>query len=213
MMSAIEWKERRIPSLRFAMGLPRVLCELLPNRQKRLAESGEDWSGLRDLNRVTFEFEDPLVLTLVYHTLITKFEVSGLKNKFNTYIYYTYEQPPDIHMNIDLGDGWLCEVQLMFSSVLKIKKELHTYYDDIRATEPSVILSPLFDKPKSLTDFQKDEVDLLKQLIETNKEMEEMNAEAGIFESPEKKIQYLEEENAKLKQTLENIRLSGGWSL
>ena len=116
----MEGKSNTLVKVRY--GPPKSFVRAVAKETEGLAESGEDWSGLRDLNRVTFEFEDPLVLTLVYHTLITKFEVSGLKNKFNTYIYYTYEQPPDIHMNVDLGDGWLCEVQLTFRLFSKSRK-------------------------------------------------------------------------------------------
>lgn len=73
------------------------------------------------------EFDDPLILTLVDRSLAKNFKVYGLKNKFDKGedFYARYDQPPDIHMNLDLGDGgevWLVEVQLMFTSILSIKK-------------------------------------------------------------------------------------------
>ncbi|GMH58358.1 hypothetical protein TL16_g02592 [Triparma laevis f. inornata] len=76
----------------------------LAKEKEGIAKSGDDWIGLRDLNRVTFEFEDPLILTLVYQALLKKYTVSGLKNKFEWIYTETYEQPPDIHMNLDLSD-------------------------------------------------------------------------------------------------------------
>ena len=98
----------------------------MAKEKEGLTKSGDSWVGLRDLNRVTFEFEDPLMLTLAYRALLEKYKVSGLKYKFEDIYTTTYSQPPDIHMNLDLdGDGWLVEVQLMLASVLTIKKELH----------------------------------------------------------------------------------------
>ena len=114
-------------------------------------------------------------------------------------------------MNLDLGEGWLVEVQLMFSSILDIKKELHTYYDVIRASEPRVIFAPLFEKAPSLVDFKDKEIAELKQLMESNKEVEAMNIKAGIFASPEAEIAHLREENRKLKERMDAIaKLSVG---
>ncbi|GMH62301.1 hypothetical protein TrST_g5516 [Triparma strigata] len=192
-------------------GPPKSYERALAKEKEGIAKLGEKWQGLRDLNRVTFEFEDPLILTLVHRALITKFEVYGLKNKFSDDIYATYSQPPDIHMNLDLGEGWLVEVQLMFSSILDIKKELHTYYDVIRASEPRVIFAPLFEKAPSLVDFKDKEIAELKQLMDSNKEVEAMNIKAGIFASPEAEIAHLREENRKLKERMDAIaKLSVG---
>lgn len=116
-----------------------------------------------------------------------------MKNKFRLGIYDEYDQPPDIHLNLDIGDGWLVEVQLMFSSILAIKKELHTYYVVIRATKPSVMLATLFEKAPSLVDFKDEEIADLQKVIKTNEEMERKNVDAGIFSSPEAEIAYLRE--------------------
>ncbi|GMH76616.1 hypothetical protein TL16_g07143 [Triparma laevis f. inornata] len=59
---------------------------------------------------VTFEFEDPLMLRLVCRALLEKYKVSGLKNKFEDIYTKMYVQLPDIHLNLDLGDGLLVEV-------------------------------------------------------------------------------------------------------
>ena len=165
-------------------GPPKSYERALAKEKEGIAKLGEKWQGLRDLNRVTFEFEDPLILTLVYHALVEKYEVYGLKNKLQSYLYAEYSQPPDIHMNLDLGEGWLVEVQLMFSSILDIKKELHTYYDVIRASEPRVIFAPLFEKAPSLVDFKDKEIAELKQLMKSNKEVELMNIKSGDLRQP-----------------------------
>ena len=65
-----------------------------------------------------------------------------------------------------------------------IKKELHTYYDVIWASEPRVIFAPLFEKAPSLVDFKDKEIAELKQLMKSNKEVELMNIKAGIFAAP-----------------------------
>jgi hypothetical protein len=96
---------------------------------------------LKDLNRVTFEFEDPLLMALCFEVLCAKFKVTGLKNK---YLQETFEQPPDLHMNIDIGGGWLAEVQMLFRDVLAIKRELHKFYDVNRAKGPFVVVDRLF---------------------------------------------------------------------
>jgi len=188
-------------------GPPKSYERALAKEKEGIAKLGEKWQGLRDLNRVTFEFEDPLILTLVYHALVTKYNVYGLKNKFNKggNFYAIYDQPPDIHMNLDLDNGWLVEVQLMFSSILDIKKELHTYYDVIRASEPRVIFAPLFEKAPSLVDFKDKEIAELKQLMESNKEVEAMNIKAGIFASPEAEIAHLREELSKLQAWKDDV--------
>lgn len=147
----------------------------LAKEKEGIAKSGDDWIGLRDLNRVMFEFEDPLMLTLVYQALLKKYTVSGLKNKFEWIYTETYEQPPDIHMNLDLSDGWLVEVQLMFSSVLTIKKELHKFYDIVRAKEQVTILSPVFDEAMTIEKIKDEEIQNLKKTLESVKNADQMN--------------------------------------
>jgi hypothetical protein len=152
-------------------GYPRALAKEEEGRKK----SGDKWIGLRDLNRVTFEFEDPLMLTLAYHALITKYTVSGLKNKFEWVHTTSYKQPPDIHMNLDIGGGWLVEVQLMFSSVLTVKKELHKFYDIVRASSPQTTLAPLFKEYATNEDRQREENKKLRSIIESVKNADALN--------------------------------------
>ena len=106
--------------------------------------------------------------TLACNALLKKFKVSGLKNKFEWIHTETYDQPPDIHMNLDLGKGWLVEVQLMFASVLTIKKELHKFYDIVRAKNPRTILSPVFKTAKTNESLKDEENKKLKPIIESN---------------------------------------------
>ncbi|GMH63088.1 hypothetical protein TrST_g12374 [Triparma strigata] len=106
---------------------------------------------LRDLNRVTFEFEDPLLMALCFEVLNKKYNIHGLKNK---YLQETFKEPPNLHMNLDIRDGWLCEVQMLFWDILLIKKELHKFYDVNRADGPFVVAGKLF---KDRSDEQEDE--------------------------------------------------------
>ncbi|GMI18327.1 hypothetical protein TrLO_g6188 [Triparma laevis f. longispina] len=165
--------ERILVKLRF--GPPKSYLRAIAKEKEGMNKMGAEWIGLRDLNRVTFEFEDPLMLTLVCKALSEKFKVSGLKNKFEDIYTKTYVQPPDIHINVDLGDGWLVEVQLMFSSVLTIKKELHKFYDIVRAKEQVTILSPVFDEAITIEKIKDEEIQNLKKTLESVKNADQMN--------------------------------------
>ncbi|GMH66938.1 hypothetical protein TrST_g9932 [Triparma strigata] len=192
-------------------GPPKGYQRALAKEEEGITKSGADkWIGLRDLNRVTFEFEDPLMLTLACNALMKKFKVSGLKNKFENVHVETYDQPPDIHMNLDLGKGWLVEVQLMFASVLTIKKELHKFYDIVRAKEPSTILSPLFDKTKTNEGRVKEELKRTKKALESNKEMDvqnqnfaSMNVDDGGNGGENKRLR---EENEEMRKEVKRLK-------
>ncbi|GMH98841.1 hypothetical protein TrST_g13139 [Triparma strigata] len=192
-------------------GPPKGYQRALAKEEDGIAKSGADkWIGLRDLNRVTFEFEDPLMLTLAYKALAKKFKISGLKNKFESVYVKTYDQPPDIHMNLDLGKGWLVEVQLMFASVLTIKKELHKFYDIVRAKEPTTILSPLFDKPKTNEGRVKEELKRSNKALDSVKNAERMNQRLSFInldggDGGEGENKILREENRQLKARLERL--------
>ena len=169
-----EIEEQVLVKARF--GPPKSYQRALIKEKQGLAnvESGKhkDWNGLRDLNRVTLEFEDPLMLILAFKGIMKKYKVSGLKNKFKSIKEISYDQPPDIHMNLDFGEAgspWLVEVQLMFSSILTIKKELHKFYDIVRAESPRDIMSPLFKDFKTNEDRQIDEKKKLKTRMEKEK--------------------------------------------
>ncbi|GMH92675.1 hypothetical protein TrVE_jg10882 [Triparma verrucosa] len=109
---------------------------------------------LRDLNRDTFEFEDPLLMALCFEVLNKKYNIHGLKNK---YLQETFKEPPNLHMNLDIKDGWLCEVQMLFRDILLIKKELHNFYDVNRADGPFVVAGKLFKSLEDPGEQQRDE--------------------------------------------------------
>ncbi|GMI08272.1 hypothetical protein TrLO_g6465 [Triparma laevis f. longispina] len=88
---------------------------------------------LRDLNRVTFDFEDL--------TSNKKYNIYGLKNKC---LQETFKEPPNLHMNLEIKDGWLGEVQMLFRDILLIKNELHKFYNVNRADGPFVVAGRLF---------------------------------------------------------------------
>ncbi|GMH53318.1 hypothetical protein TL16_g10189 [Triparma laevis f. inornata] len=187
----------------------------LTKEKEGVEESGSEWTGLRDLNRVTFEFEGPLILTLVYKALTKKFKVSGLKNKFEDIMTTVYKQPPDIHMNIDLGlegnPGWLVEVQLMFASILTVKKELHKFYNVVRARFSEPVLDPLFSLADTLSKQVEGEKKDLKKTLASIKMADQLNSElttsghSNSSEALEKALAELKKikaENASLKKMM-----------
>ncbi|GMI19831.1 hypothetical protein TeGR_g6542, partial [Tetraparma gracilis] len=109
------------------------------------------------LNRISLEFHDPLVMALMFECLKNHktVKIVTVKNKFKLKAGKAkFEQPPDLHVNVDIGDGWLCEVQFLFRDILLIKKELHKFYDVNRATSEMDVAGPLFsqlpeDKPEA----------------------------------------------------------------
>ncbi|GMH64089.1 hypothetical protein TrST_g1144 [Triparma strigata] len=120
-----------------AKGFPRALEKMTQGKT------------LRDLNRVTFEFEDPLLMALCFEVLNKKYNIYGLKNK---YLQETFKEPPNLHMNLDIREGWLCEVQMLFRDILLIKKELHKFYDVNRADGPFVVAGKLFKSSENSTE-------------------------------------------------------------
>ncbi|GMH62662.1 hypothetical protein TrST_g11285 [Triparma strigata] len=156
-------------------GPPKGYQRALAKEKEGMKKMGDKWIGLRDLNRVTFELEDPLMLTLAYKALMKKYKVSGLKNKFEWVHTTTYKQPPDIHMDLDLGEGWLVEVQLMFASVLTVKKELHKFYDVVRAEKPQAILSPLFKVAQTIEAVKDEEIERMRKMMESAEVAHKMN--------------------------------------
>ncbi|GMH74479.1 hypothetical protein TrST_g2270 [Triparma strigata] len=127
-----------------------------PKGFPRALEKMTQGKTLRDLNRVTFEFEDPLLMALCFEVLNKKYNIYGLKNK---YLQETFKEPPNLHMNLDIKDGWLCEVQMLFRDILLIKKELHKFYDVNRADGPFVVAGKLFKSLEDPGEQQRDEVD------------------------------------------------------
>ncbi|GMH91874.1 hypothetical protein TL16_g12178 [Triparma laevis f. inornata] len=111
----------------------------------RALEKMKQGKTLRDLNRVTFEFEDPLLMAMCFEGLNKKYNIHGLNNK---YLQEMFKEPPNLHMNLDIKDGWLCEVQMLFRDILLVKKELHKFYDVNRADDPFVVAGKLFKSEK-----------------------------------------------------------------
>jgi len=115
-----------------------------PKSADRAVVKMEDGSTLRDLNRVSLEFEDPLVLGLMYRVIQKQFKVTSVKNKF---LQTKYTQPPDLHINAALpnfdpsSDPWIVEIQLLFRDILTVKKELHKFYGIVRAETPEEVLA------------------------------------------------------------------------
>ena len=60
-------------------------------------------------------------------------------------------------MNLEIKDGWLCEVQMLFRDILLIKKELHKFYDVNRADGPFVVAGKLFKSLEDPGEQQRDE--------------------------------------------------------
>ncbi|GMH50679.1 hypothetical protein TrLO_g9557 [Triparma laevis f. longispina] len=75
----------------------------------------------------------------------------------NKYLQETFKEPPNLHMNLDIKDGWLCEVQMLFRDILLIKKELHKFYDVNRADGPFVVAGRLFKSLSDPDEKQRDE--------------------------------------------------------
>ncbi|GMH62543.1 hypothetical protein TrLO_g2984 [Triparma laevis f. longispina] len=179
-----------------------------PKGFPRALEKMTQGKTLRDLNRVTFEFEDPLLMALCFEILNKKYNIYGLKNK---YLQETFKEPPNLHMNLDIKDGWLCEVQMLFRDVLLIKKELHKFYDVNRADGPFVVAGKLFksladpdakqrnedSKCRSTDDKGKNNGDELLKIIK------EKDAE---LKDRDERLQSVINENERLKKMLESSK-------
>ena len=109
----------------------------------------KEMGSLKDLNRVTLECEDPYVMALVLAILKKQFKVLAVKNKHRQ---ATFKQPPDLHVNIDIGGGWVAEVQLLLANCLMIKRTLHKYYEISRVENPELVLQPVFNLEKAAED-------------------------------------------------------------
>ena len=52
-------------------------------------------------------------------------------------------QPPDLHVNVDLGGGFLGEVQIILTYCLEVKSILHFFYELLRAKTVDLVLEPM----------------------------------------------------------------------
>jgi len=67
------------------------------------------------------------------------FPVVAVKNKHKQVVI---AQPPDLHCNVDLGGGFLGEVQIILAYCLEIKHTIHAYYQLLRADAVDLVLEP-----------------------------------------------------------------------
>ncbi|GMI10261.1 hypothetical protein TrVE_jg98 [Triparma verrucosa] len=113
-------------------------------------------------------------------------------------------------MNLDLGKGWLVEVQLMFASVLTIKKELHNFYDIVRAKDYYTILSPIFEKAQTNEGRVKEELKKSNQTFNSVKNAERMNQRLSFInldggDGGGEENKRLKEKNRQLEARLERL--------
>lgn len=114
-----------------------------PKELERAITKMQSGKSLKDLNRITYEVEDPYVMGILFGCLKSRFNVVGVKNKFVLVPgQTTYTEPPVLHMNIDM-DGWIVEVQMHFRDMLVVKAEQHQAYKVRRATSPIEIMAPI----------------------------------------------------------------------
>ncbi|GMH67191.1 hypothetical protein TrST_g14111 [Triparma strigata] len=176
-----------------------------PKGFPRALEKMSQGKTLRDLNRVTFEFEDPLLMALCFEVLNKKYNIHGLKNK---YLQETFKEPPNLHMNLDIRDGWLCEVQMLFRDILLIKKELHKFYDVNRADGPFVVAGKLFKSLDDPGEQQRDEDSKYRSGLQSGGEdslltiLKVKDSENAAFRSENA---ALRSENERLKNRLEDL--------
>ena len=162
-----------------------------------LTEYGEDWKGLRDLNRISMEFGDPLLMALCFEVLKEKYTVYGLKNK---YLEEPYEDPPVLHFNLDLGDGWLVEVQMLFRDILQIKKEQHKFYEVKRATGPWAVTDRLFKDLEMPEDRLRKKLKIIEEKLRKLESVEEKLRETELkLQESEEQVEVAEEKQKKAK--------------
>ncbi|GMH47504.1 hypothetical protein TrVE_jg4875 [Triparma verrucosa] len=147
-------EEKRDTVVKVKFGPPKSF-----SRAKVKAQEKKQFS-LKDLNRVTFEFEDPGVMGLFYdclENLQTGFgfengegmKVVRVKNKYTINdAEVEYDQPPCLNITMLMErEEWLVEVQMLFKRILELKKEMHHYYELERATDAFAVLSRCFKGP------------------------------------------------------------------
>lgn len=164
---------------------------------KAAETGGRPWFGLRDLNRCTLTFEDPLLLSICYEGCMKKLKVAGLKSTFEPLTTKQYKVPPQITMYVDLGDGWLCELVLIFRDIQKIKDEIDTLSSVKNTTKPDEVLIPLFARAPTMEERLTEEVLGLKQ---SNNKLGKAKADADA------KLKVAQDEVASLMQELDMLK-------
>ncbi|KAH8064623.1 isomerase [Aureococcus anophagefferens] len=115
--------------IRLAFGPPKSLGRAL---EKKLG-------SLKDLNRCVVEAHCPYTAAFFLAGLKATFPVVAVKNKHKQVVI---AQPPDLHCNVDLGGGFLGEVQIILAYCLQIKHTIHAYYQLLRADAVDLVLEP-----------------------------------------------------------------------
>lgn len=115
--------------IRLAFGPPKSLGRAL---EKKLG-------SLKDLNRCVVEAHCPYTAAFFLAGLRATFTVVAVKNKHKQVVI---AQPPDLHCNVDLGGGFLGEVQIILAYCLEIKHTIHAYYQLLRADAVDLVLEP-----------------------------------------------------------------------
>ena len=134
-----------------------------------------------------------------------KYNIYGLKNK---YLQETFKEPPNLHMNLDIKDGWLCEVQMLFRDILLIKKELHKFYDVNRADGPFVVAGKLFKSLEDPGEQQRDEDSKYRSGLQSGGEdslltvLKAKDSENAAFRSENA---ALRSENERLKKQIQDL--------
>jgi hypothetical protein len=135
------------------------------------------------------------MLALMFHCLKSKFTVTTVKNK---YLQEAYDQPPDLHVNFELRDGWICEAQFLLRDILTVKKELHKFYGIARAENPAAVLeNPAF-------------IDKIRERVENDAAVKKLREEAatsrGMFKAFNAKMKQKDTELAALRREVEELR-------
>jgi len=110
----------------------------------------EGVTRLKDLNRCTFIFDSPALLTLAFHLLHTKIKrLNGQLERVTNFfshgwrLHETFEVPPCVHINVRLN-GWIHEVMFMLEDFAVTKQRMHKFYEITRAEGPDELLIPIF---------------------------------------------------------------------
>ncbi|KAH8095442.1 isomerase [Aureococcus anophagefferens] len=98
--------------------------------------------SLKDLNRCTVECHCPYVCALFLAGLRETFPVVAVKNKHEpAHKQDEVSQPPDLHVNVDLGGGFLGEVQIILTYCLEVKNILHFF--ELLQAKTDLVLEPM----------------------------------------------------------------------
>ncbi|GMH53331.1 hypothetical protein TrLO_g12197 [Triparma laevis f. longispina] len=98
----------------------------------------------------------------------------------------------------------------MFSSILTVKKELHKFYDVVRARYSEAVLDPLFALADTLSKQVEGKKKYLKRTLASIKMAGQLNSELTVSGSDQKMAaanKALKEENENLKRKLKDAAI------